>query len=85
MKSKSKNDEIEFKKQHNLVQLKKRFKKGFFHNLQTKNNSKQFWSISKPNLSSKHGKSDADILLIENTKILFDNRKIANVFNEIII
>ena len=30
-------------------------------------------------------KCDADNLLIENNKILLDNRKIANVFNKIII
>ena len=37
MKSKSKNDVIEYKKQHNLVlKLKKRCKKGFFDNLETK-------------------------------------------------
>ena len=37
MKSKSKNDVIEYKKQHNLVlKLKKRCKKGFFDNLGTK-------------------------------------------------
>ena len=40
MKSKSKNDVIEYKKQHNLVlKLKKRCKKGFFDKLETKNNS----------------------------------------------
>ena len=44
MKSKSKKDVIEYKKQHNLVvKLKKRFKKGFFDNLETKSNSKPFW------------------------------------------
>ena len=30
-------------------------------------------------------KGDVDILLIENNNILLDNRKIADVFNEIII
>ena len=29
----------------------------------------------------KHANRDADILLIENNKILFDNREAANVFN----
>ena len=86
MKPKSKNDVIEYKKQHNLVlKLKKRCKKGFFDKLETKNNSKPFWSTSKPNFSNKHAKRDVDILLIENDKILLDNCKIANIFNEIII
>ena len=86
MKFKSKNDVIEYKKQHNLVlKLKKRCKKGFFDKLETKNNSKPFWSTCKPSFSNKHAKDDADILLIENNKILLDNCKIANVLNEIII
>ena len=86
MKSKSKKDVIEYKKQHNLVvKLKKRFKKGFFDNLETKSNSKPFWWTSKPYFSNKHAKGDADILLIENNKVLLDSCKIANVFNEIII
>ena len=86
MKPKSKNDVIEYKKQHNLVvKLKKRYKNVFFDNLETKNKSKPFWSTSKGYFSNKHAKGDADILLIENNKILLDNCKIANVFNEIII
>ena len=57
MKSKSKNDVIEYKKQHNLVlKLKKRCKKGFFDKLETKNNSKQFWSTFNPNFSNKQCK-----------------------------
>ena len=42
---------------------------------------KPFWSTSKPNFSSKHAKGDADILLIENNKVLLDNRN----FNETIV
>ena len=76
MKSKSKNDVIEYKKQYNLVlKLKKCCKKGFFDKLETKNNSKPFWSTSKPIFSNKHAKGDTNILLIENDKILLDNRK----------
>ena len=86
MKSKSKNDVIEYKKQHNLVlKLKKRCKKGSYKNVETKNNSKPFWSTSKPYFSNNHANGDAYILLIENNKMLFDNCKIASVFNEIII
>ena len=59
MKSNTKNDVIEYKKQQNLVpKLKKRCKKGFFDNLETKNNSKPFWSTSKPYFSNKHAKGD---------------------------
>ena len=54
MKSKSKKDVIEYKKQYNLVvKLKKCFKKGFFDNLETETNSKPFWSILKPYFSNK--------------------------------
>ena len=50
MKSKSKNDVIKYKKQHNLVfKLKKHCKNIFFDNLETKSNSKLFWSTSKSN------------------------------------
>ena len=85
LKSKSKNYVIEYKKQHNLVvKLKKRCKKEFFDNLETKNNSKRFWSTAKPHFSNKHGKGEADILFIENNEILLDNNE-ANIINEIII
>ena len=83
MKRKSRNDVIECKKQHNLVvNLKKRCKKGLFDNLEAKNKSKPFWSTSKPCLSNKHAKCDADILFIENNTFLLDNRKVANVLNQ---
>ena len=84
MKCKSKNDAIEYKKQLNLVlELKSVVKNDVFDNLETKNNS--FWWTSKPYFSNKHAKGDADILFFKNNKTLLDNRKIANVFNEIII
>ena len=83
MKSKLKSNVLKYKKQRNLVlKLKKRCKKGFFDNLETENNSRP--SICKPYFSNKHAKGDADNLLIENNNILLDNRKVANVFNEII-
>ena len=73
MKSKSKNDVIKYKKQHNLIlKLKKRCKKDFF---ETKSNSKPLCSTSKPYFFNKHAKSDAGIVLIENKKFLLDNRK----------
>ena len=69
MKSKSKNDVIEYEKQHNLViKLEKRCKKGFFDNHETKNNFKPFMSTSKPYFSSRHAEGDVGILLIENNK-----------------
>ena len=57
MKSKSKKDVTKYKKEQNLVvKLKKRCKKNIFDNIETKNNSKLFWSISKAYLSNKHAK-----------------------------
>ena len=83
MKPKSKNDVIEYKKQRNLVvKLKKRCKKGFSDNLETKNKSKPFWSTTKSSFSNEHTKGDAGILLTENNKILLDNHKVANVFHQ---
>lgn len=59
MKSKSKNDVIEYKAQRNIVvKLNKRCKKDFFDNLQ-KNISKPFWS----HFTNKHAKDDVDIHL----------------------
>ena len=44
MRSKPKNDTIEYKKQRNVfIKLSKRCKKEFFDNLETKNKSKPFW------------------------------------------
>ena len=83
MKLKSKNDVFEYKKQHNLnVKVKKHCEKRFFDNLETKNKSKPFWSTSKPYFFNKHSKGDADILLIEKSKVFLDNRKVANVFSQ---
>ena len=80
MKSKTKNDVIEYKKQHNIVvKLKKRCKKGFLDKLETNDISRLFWSTSIPYFSNKYAKGNVDIiLLIESNKILLDNRKVAN-------
>ena len=72
MKSKSKNEVIEYEKQHNkvVVKLKKRCEKIVFDNHDTNNNSKRSWSTCKLYFSNKHAKDDADILLIETNKIV---------------
>ena len=80
MKSKSKNNVIDNKKQGNKDELNKRCKQKFFDNLETKNNSKSFCSKCNPYFSNKHAKDDVIVLLIENNKILLDNRKVANVY-----
>ena len=86
IKWKSENDVIKYQKQHDLIlKLKSCCKKGFFDNLETKSTSKPFWSTSKPHFFNKHAKGDLGIFLIENNKMLLDNHKIANVFNEVII
>ena len=77
----SKKNVIGYKKQRSEdVKLNKHCKKEFFDNLQTKNNSKPFWSTCKLCFSNKHAKGDVDILLIENNKILLDNCKVAKSF-----
>ena len=86
MKTKSKIDVIEYKKQCDLVvKLKKGCKKGIFDNLEIKSNSKPLGLIFKSYLSKKYAKSDADIILIEHNQTLLDNSKVTNVFNAIII
>ena len=85
MKSKSKHNVIEYKNQRNLVvKMKKRCKKELFDNLETKINSKPFWSTCKPYFSNKQAKGDTNVSLIENNKILLDIRKVGNVFNNYI-
>ena len=86
MKSKTKKDVIEYKKQLNLVvKLKKRSKKEVFDNLETKITLNRFGQLLGHISPINRQNSDGDILLIENNKILLDNRKIENVFNEIIV
>ena len=69
MKSTSKNNVIQYKKQRNkVVKLNKRCKKTFFDSLEMKNNSNPFWSTCKSHCSNKHAKGGVDILLIENNK-----------------
>ena len=85
-KSKALKDVIEYKKQHNLVvKLKKRSKTGFFDNLETKITLNRFGQLLSHISPINMQKGYADILLIENNKILLYNRKISNVFNEIIV
>ena len=55
--------------------------KTFLAILKRKLTHKPFWAICEPYYSNKYAKGDADILLIENSKILHDNREVANVFN----
>ena len=87
MKSKSKNDVIEYKKQHNLVlKLKKRCKKGFFDNLETKitlNRFGQLLSHISP-INMQRVMQIFSLLKIIH-KTLLDNLEIANIFNEITI
>ena len=86
MKSKTKKDVIEYKKQLNLVvKLKKRSKKEVFDNLETKITLNRFGQLLSHISPINRQNSDGDILLIENDKILLDNRKTENVFNEIIV
>ena len=86
MKSKTKKDVIEYKKQLNLVvKLKKHSKKEVFDNLETKITPNRFDQLLSHISPINRQNSDGDILLIENNKILLDNRKIENIFNEIIV
>ena len=72
IKSKSKNVVIEYKKQRNKV-IK-------LNNLETKKNSKPFWSTCKSYFSNKYICKGWCRYSLENNKILLDNRKVAIVF-----
>ena len=86
MKSKAKKDIIGYKKEHNVVvKLKNRSKTVFFDNLETKITLNCFGQLLSRISPINMQKGEADILLIENNKILLDNRKISNVFHEIIV
>ena len=76
--SKLKTKATKFKLKNDVTE----YKKEFFDNLETKSNSKRFWStFGHLYFSNKHAKCDADILLIECNKILPDNGKVATVFS----
>ena len=86
MKSKSKKDVIEYKSSTIwLLNWKSVLKKDFLTILKQKVTLNRFGQLLSHISAINMQKGDTDILLIENNKILLDNGKIANVFNETIV
>ena len=75
---------VAYKKQRNIcVKLLRKIKKDFFNNLDVKcvTDNKQFWKTVKPCLTNKTLK-DERTTLIENEKVLSDERELVKIFNE---
>ena len=72
-----------YKEQRNIcVNLLRKSKKQYFKNIDVKNvtDNKKFWKTMTPKFSNKC-KTTIIIILIENEKILLDNKVLANTFN----
>ena len=75
---------VAYKKHQNIcVKLLRKTKKDFFNNLDVKRvtDNKQFWKTVKPCLTDKTLK-DERITLIENEKVVSDERGLVKIFNE---
>ena len=75
---------VAYKKQRNIcVKLLRKTKKDFFINLDVKlvTENKQFWKTVKPCLTVKTLKGER-ITLIENEKVVSDERELVKIFNE---
>ena len=75
---------VAYEKQRNIcVKLLRKTKKDFFNNLDVKfvTDNKQFWKTVKPCLTDKTLKSKR-ITLIENEKVVSDERGLVKIFNE---
>ena len=73
-----------YKKQLNIyVNLLRKSKKQYFNNADVKNltDNKKFWKIIRPKFSNKCKTANA-IILVEDEKILQDEKAIANTFHK---
>ena len=73
-----------YKKQRNLcVSLFRKKKKAFYRDLDVKSviDNKKFWKVAKPSFSDKMRGSE-NITLIENEEIVYEGKKISEIFNE---
>ncbi|XP_057294723.1 uncharacterized protein LOC130623269 [Hydractinia symbiolongicarpus] len=81
-KTKNTSDIISFNKQRNyVVKLNKLAKLDYFSKLNIRKNTKPFWQTCKLYFSNKHAQGNADIILIENDKIIMENKDIVVIFN----
>ena len=73
-----------YRKQRNHVtKLRKQsIRLYFFERCSGGSKSKDFWPTIKPFLSSKSGKNDCDIILMENNALISDQKEVCSVLNE---
>ena len=75
-----------FSRQRNLCnKIKRKAKRSYFHKLSKNPEPKEFWSIVKPYISDKGIKTNEDYMLEENNTIFRDEKKIANIFNDLFV
>ena len=82
-KDKNKTNEIAYKKQRNVcVNLLKKVKRNYFENLKPSLicDNKKFWNTVKPLFSEKTMSTDS-ITLVENNKMITEDKDVADVFN----
>ena len=75
---------VAYKKQRNIcVKLLRKTEKDFFNNLDVDRvtDNKQFWKTVKPCLTDKTLK-DKRITLIDNEKVVSDEKELVKIFNE---
>ena len=83
LRNKTEENRSNYSKQRNLcVTLLRKSKREYFGNLNEKNlcDNKKFWSVVKPLLSNKVV-SNEKIILVENNKIVENDKKSATVLN----
>ena len=82
-KTKLPEDMANYRKQRNLVvNLNRKSRSSFYHSITTQSQSKNFWKECKPLFSNKINTMAERILLVENERIVSDDRDVATTFNE---
>ena len=82
-RSKSSDDFSRYKKQRNIcVKLRKKSMKDYFQKV-SKNcqSDKNFWNIAKPFITEKGVLSKNDITIIDNERIINDDKELCEIFN----
>ena len=75
-------DWARYKTQRNLVvKLNKSAKKSLFGSINIKKSQKSFWKTFKPLFSNKVNASEERIILVEDNKIVSDDKELATIFN----
>ena len=75
-----------YKKQRNLCnKIKRKVKQSYFHELSNNPNPKDFWKTMKPFITDKGSYTNDDYMLEEDGNIIRDDKKIANIFNDLFV